>query len=180
MKKIDFKFSKRQAILFAALIALTGFGAWSANTLSSSESQASVDSLKRVTEHVSSEAATQQPDTVEDVSEDIVVDTNIEKIAPSPTPPATEEPVILSAQEYAEQYLDLSGVGQSCFNKIMERYPDRFSGPETENNIKALRAFASPCAGGILNDTDVLRNWDASNGANGAFFDSDLAKSYHS
>jgi len=52
MKKIDFKFSKRQAILFAALIALTGFGAWSANTLSSSEPQASVDSLEHVTEPI--------------------------------------------------------------------------------------------------------------------------------
>ena len=53
MKKIDFKFSKRQALLFAALIALTGFGVWSSGILSSSESQASVDSLKRVTERVS-------------------------------------------------------------------------------------------------------------------------------
>ena len=52
MKKIDFKFSKRQALLFAALIALTGLGVWSSGILSSEASKAPVDSSEHVTEPI--------------------------------------------------------------------------------------------------------------------------------
>ena len=52
MKKIDFKFSKRQALLFGFLIALTGLGAWASGVLSSEAPKASVDSSKHVTEPI--------------------------------------------------------------------------------------------------------------------------------
>ena len=82
MKITNFKFNKRQAILFAALIALTGFGAWSANTLSSSESQASVDSLKRVTEHVSDVPSSVEPE---------IADNTVVNVAPTTQEVAPEE-----------------------------------------------------------------------------------------
>ena len=58
MKKIDFKFSKRQVILFTALIALAAFGWWLSGVLSSEAPKASVDSSKHVTEHVSEQPST--------------------------------------------------------------------------------------------------------------------------
>ncbi len=53
MKITNFKFNKRQALLFGSLIALTGFGIWSSGILSSEASKAPVDSSEHVTERVS-------------------------------------------------------------------------------------------------------------------------------
>lgn len=52
MKITNFKFNKRQALLFGSLIALTGFGIWSSGILSSEASKASVDSSEHVTEPI--------------------------------------------------------------------------------------------------------------------------------
>lgn len=109
MKKIDFKFSKRQAILFAALIALTGFGAWSANTLSSSEPQAPVDSLKRVTEHVSDVPSSVEPE---------IADNTVVNVAPT-TQEVAPEPKPAEAPTVYEKY----GVSESIVQKFESYYP---------------------------------------------------------
>lgn len=112
MKKIDLKFSKRQAVLFVALIALTGFGAWSANTLSSSESQASVDSLKRVTEQV-----VQEP-----TSSIASVENNSAAADQTPVSVTAEAPVTPEPTVY-EKY----DVSESAMLPFINAYPDYFA-----------------------------------------------------
>lgn len=52
MKKIDFKFSKRQAILSIAFIAVLSVGICSVGTLSASDSKTPQRALERVTEPI--------------------------------------------------------------------------------------------------------------------------------
>ena len=111
MKKIDLKFSKRQAALFVALIALTGFGAWSANTLSSSAQQASVDSLKRVTEHVSDVPSSVEPEVADNTVVNVAPTT--QEVAPEPKP--TEAPTPTVYEKY--------GVSESIVQKFESYYP---------------------------------------------------------
>lgn len=90
--------------------------------------------------------------------------------------PVVTEPVILSAQQYGEQYLELSKQPlQECFNIILSKYPDRFTPEVREANVKALRAWSSVCSTGVLTPNPIIDQF----GPNGAFFDSDLAKKYH-
>ena len=111
MKKIDFKFSKRQALLFAALIALTGFGAWSSGILSSSEPQASVDSLKRVTEHVSDVPSSVEPEITDNTVVNVAPTT--QEVAPEPKP--TDAPALTVYEKY--------GVSESIVQKFESYYP---------------------------------------------------------
>lgn len=111
MKKIDFKFSKRQAILFVALIALTSFGVWSANTLSSSAPQPSVDSLKRVTEHVSDVPPSVEPEIIDNTVVNVAPTT--QEVVPEPEPAEAPAPTVY------EKY----GVSESIVQKFESYYP---------------------------------------------------------
>ena len=124
MKKIDFKFSKRQALLFAALIALTGFGVWSSGILSSSESQASVDSLKRVTEQV-----VQEP-----TSSVASVENNSAAAEQTPVSVTAEAPVTPEPTIY-EKY----DVSESAMLPFINAYPDYFA----VNNDAFIRDVSS-------------------------------------
>lgn len=88
-----------------------------------------------------------------------------------------EEPkiVVLSTQEYGIKYLDLSTpLLQQCFDAIIERWPERFTEDVREDNVKALRAWASTCTTGILAGRQGASNIERY-GINGEFFDSQLA-----
>lgn len=104
----------------------------------------------------------------------------------NPAPLQASEPVIepvpiLSTQAYGEQYLDLSGTGQKCFDLIVARWPDRFTEDVRENNVKALAIWSGVCSTGIEmppgsgGGTGIIYR----DGINGEWFDSVLAKSHH-
>lgn len=91
-----------------------------------------------------------------------------------------ENPIVLSSQEYGQKYLDLSDpLQQKCFDAIVNDYPERFTEENRENNIKALRAFVSPCSTGAYSERGARTTNLLDVNGRGAFFDSDLAKANH-
>jgi hypothetical protein len=91
------------------------------------------------------------------------------------------EPKVLSIQEYANQYLDVSTEGlQECFDAIVAEWPERFAPEVRERNVKGLRVWASVCATGIK--SSITRHTKDGPiylyGENGEFFDSPQAKAY--
>lgn len=86
MKKIDFKFSKRQAILFTAFLALLSVGIWSAGTLPASEPKTSQNALERATEPISTVKSEPSPETVEKQPEIAASTPSISTPEPTPAP----------------------------------------------------------------------------------------------
>lgn len=87
------------------------------------------------------------------------------------------ELIVKTNEEIAAQYPNLTSTDQQklCFSKLLAMFPDRFTESVREKNIKALTAFGSSCSTGVLNQTAVINSF----GANGAFFDSDMAKAQY-
>lgn len=111
MKITNFKFNKRQALLFGSLIALTGFGIWSSGILSSEASKASVDSLKHVTEHVSDVPSSVEPEIADNTVVNVAPTT--QEVAPEPKPAEAPAPTVY------EKY----GVSESIVQKFESYYP---------------------------------------------------------
>ena len=91
------------------------------------------------------------------------------------------EPKVLSTQEYANQYLNVSTEGlQECFDAIVAEWPERFVPEVRERNVKGLQGWASLCATGIK--SSFTRHTSGGliylYGENGEFFDSPQAKAY--
>lgn len=112
-----------------------------------------------------------------------VVESTPEVIAPAPEPAPTPPPapVVLSTQQYAEQYLNLADVipglsGQMCLDALVATYPERFTEDVRERNVKALSIYASPCGTGYGSTVTIKKAWDYKY-PNGSFFDSEIAKS---
>lgn len=102
------------------------------------------------------------------VVENTIIETPKKETPPSPINQRT-------IQDIAMQYPSLTGTDhlQSCFDAVVAKYPDRFSAGVREDNIKSLTLFTTSCATGIFTDRPVIESY----GANGAFFDSGIAKS---
>lgn len=120
-----------------------------------------------------------EPAIVEPVEEPEVVEERVfvptVEVQPVPIP-------VLSTQEYAEKYLDLSGNNQSCLDNIVNEWPERFTEDVRENNIKALTVFYAVCSTGFVDDRELIHpHYEVINtyGENGAFFDSEFAKTRH-
>lgn len=116
MKKIDFKFTRRQAILFLALLVVIAVNIWASGILSTSHSKQPTGSLKSVTERVS-------------VAEPAKVEKPVQKtVEPQPTitesSPAetkkTEEPAPVSIY-------DKYGITQEAVQPFITYYPDYFA-----------------------------------------------------
>lgn len=104
-----------------------------------------------------------------------------------PVQAPVEKPVILSTQEYAQKYLDMSVPNaQMCLDRIVQVWPSRFTEDVREYNIKALRAWANICSTGVLNFTvdgyfregiiTLRGSLIGSYGDNGEWFDTQLAR----
>lgn len=92
-----------------------------------------------------------------------------------PPQPASKE--VLTTQQYGEMYLDLSKTEyQTCFDLIVNKWPERFNEDVRENNVKALKVWADMCSTGI--ERPVV-GYIYQYGQNGEFFDSDLAKTQY-
>ena len=100
---------------------------------------------------------------------------------------AESTPSVLSTQQYADMYLDLTTnysrfTPQECLDAIINKWPERFTESVRKNNIKALRLWehGGICATGILdwprnpNLTKPILGW----GYGGEYFDTAVAKSY--
>lgn len=124
MNKIDFRFSKKQALLFSALVALTGFGGWSVAYQSSQPSKAAVDSSKRVTEQV-----VQEP-----TSSIAPVENNSAAAEQTPVSVTAEAPVTPEPTIY-EKY----DVSESAMLPFINAYPDYFA----VNNDAFIRDVSS-------------------------------------
>jgi hypothetical protein len=115
---------------------------------------------------------------VEEVTQEVVNEPVQVAQAPAVAP---EQPTvtILSTQEYANQYLDMTVPrAQQCLDAIVATWPARFAEGVREANIKGLRAFANICTTGMdepNKQTAIIYRY----GANGEFFDSQLAISKH-
>lgn len=96
-----------------------------------------------------------------------------EVIAPKPVeaPKTVQEPK--TPVDYAKEYLDLSGMNMQCFNSIVERYPSHFTNDNMEQNVKALRAFVSVCASGIMSPNGHIINMERSGKT---FFETEMAQ----
>lgn len=95
---------------------------------------------------------------------------------PRPSAPVVVAPAnVRSPREIAAQYPSLvnNEYNSYCFDRIVEKFPERFTEDVREQNVKALTVFASACTTGINKFKGVLEQY----GENGAFFDSDMAKS---
>ena len=99
--------------------------------------------------------------------------TEVVDIPPAPTTqPKEAQRKVLSTQEYGEKYLNLSlDIWQECFDKTVAAFPERFTEDVREQNVKALRYWATTCSSGINNPmSGVIYSFD--------FFDSDFAKPF--
>lgn len=132
------------------------------------------DSIKRAVFEVKSDYIEPVAEPIAEPAETVVVETLPEPI---------EEPIVIetkTTQEYAAQYLDLSGVSQQCFDMIVDKYPERFTESVREQNIRSLTIFASTCSTGIMSNNNILDIGTNDKGElyykHGAWFDSALAR----
>ena len=115
--------------------------------------------------------------TAEPAQETAQAPTVQQETVPTPEVPVeTTPPVqVLSSVEYAQKYLNVSDQIQlECFNRLVAKWPERFTDSVREANVKALRVFTAPCATGITSSaqgTSVIEQY----GRNGEFFDSAAA-----
>lgn len=108
MKKINFKFSKRQAVLITAFIALLGVSIWSVGTLSAFSSKSPQNALGHVTEPIPIA-------TTDTISKDAPAVTS--KVAVSDPQPA---PVVPAPVSLYEKY----GVSETTVQAFANYYPD--------------------------------------------------------
>ena len=123
----------------------------------------------------------------EPVAEEVPAET-----APVETTPVVEPvaaPVVLSTQEYANQYLDMSSPwAQECLNRIIVEWPHRFTPEVREQNIKALRSWGSVCSTGVMEPyieerrrngiITIAGSYIYRHGANGEWFETARAIDY--
>lgn len=114
MKKIDFKFSKRQAILTTAFIAVLSVGVVSVGALSSNEPKASVDSLEHVTEHVSAQPTPEPTEIAQNTAPEVQTTTQ-----PAVVTTEVQAPQVVEQTVY-EKY----GVDETTVKMFEQNYPD--------------------------------------------------------
>lgn len=146
MKKIDFKFSKRQVILFTAFLALLGVGIWSAGTLSASEPKTSQNALERVTEPIPAVESTAKTENVEkqpEISPNVVAQTTPE---PAETTPA---PAPVETRQKWQIFLDDMNVNEPQYAPAIVACLNNYSG----NNFQAKQRTSW-----FVNGTDQYKN----------------------
>ena len=130
----------------------------------------------------------------QEVAAEPVAEETPAETAPVTTAPVAEPvaaPVVLSTQEYAEKYLNLSiPWAQECLNRIIVEWPHRFTPEVREQNIKALRSWGSVCSTGVMHPAIEERRRNAGitisgsliyqYGANGEWFETAQAIKYAS
>lgn len=146
MKKIDFKFSKRQAILFIAFLALLSVGIWSAGTLSASEPKTSQNALERVTEPipaVKSEAKTETVEKQPEISPNVVAQTTPK---PAETTPA---PAPVETRQKWQIFLDDMNVNEPQYAPAIVACLNNYSGNDYQAKQRSTQ---------FLNGTDQFKN----------------------
>jgi hypothetical protein len=108
-----------------------------------------------------------------------------EKAAVSPTTQSAAEPApepvpVKTSMEIANEYPQLVGseASISCLNTIFSKYPERFTEDVREQNVRALRAFATPCTTGVTTEHGNYLDMSSGQVGHGIWFDSALAVSY--
>lgn len=73
------------------------------------------------------------------------------------------QPQVLSTQEYAKMYLDMSDPRSAvCLSRFAAMFPERFTESVREENVKSLGMYATPCSTGFGVDYEsAMRFYDA-------------------
>lgn len=167
---------KKSLIIVSGIASFGAYSAWAVTPLLTNSAPTVKESTTMTTK-----------DQINVAPEVSTVDTTVIPAQVSEPAPAVETPPVLSVEEYATKYLNMTDIlGRdpwACLNDIVATWPERFTPDVRENNIKALQLWN---AGGICStgmSVSTLRvavNLPIrSFGANGEYFDSDIAKRYH-
>ena len=164
---------KTKVILTSAFIGLTAFIGGNVYTAYATVQEVpkaivTAPAAKEAVEELAPIETTIEPTITEEVAVAPV------SVVETPVPVA---PAIRSTLEIAADYPTMTGSEQllACFNKLVALFPDRFTESVREQNIKGLTAFATSCSTGVNNANPIINAY----GPNGAYFDSELAKSKH-
>jgi len=151
------------SVVAILIVPSVAFGAWQATHKPVPKVQepvaANIDPIIYPEKKAETPAPSQEPTPVAEVQ------------APAPAP------VILSSDEYAAKYLDLSSTFlQECWTIIKEMYPDRFTEQLREKSIQRIApAYKNICGFGkiMMYETSdgVVHRYNSTLGKNGEYFD---------
>jgi hypothetical protein len=143
-------------------------------------------STPAVTKSVDTTVVADAP-TVTPTPVDTTPTTTVAPVETAPITPVIVPAPILSVNEYAQKYLDMTAPhAQECLDSIVTTWPDRFVESVREKDVKALTRWKTDlCTAGIYTNTYSLRHSGntvlplTSFGMNGEYFDSHLADQYN-